>query len=137
MLRALPPGMRWCSRTVTSKPRSASSWAAVIPATPPPRTSTSGTVRCQLEGLTLDRHDAAHVHASDIANEADETLRQARTRTPAAASSRLPMRGAPEYAIDIPERSSAWLDTERHYERVRQAGKGYVHGGAIVIAKAP
>ena len=42
-LRALPPGMSRASRTTTSKPRSASSCAAVSPATPPPRIATSSS----------------------------------------------------------------------------------------------
>jgi len=40
MLRALPPGMSRHSSTTTSKPRSISSCAALMPATPPPRTMT-------------------------------------------------------------------------------------------------
>ena len=40
-LRALPPGMSRASSTTTSNPRSASSCAAVSPATPPPRIATS------------------------------------------------------------------------------------------------
>src|SRR5262245_66446856 len=40
MLRALPPCVERASKTVTRKPRSASSWAALIPATPPPRMAT-------------------------------------------------------------------------------------------------
>src|SRR3954470_553726 len=40
MLRALPPGASRCSYTVTEKPRSASSCAALSPATPPPSTAT-------------------------------------------------------------------------------------------------
>jgi hypothetical protein len=39
MLRALPPSA-FGSTTVTAKPRSANSCAAVSPPTPPPRTST-------------------------------------------------------------------------------------------------
>src|SRR5689334_12318544 len=40
MLRALPPGASRCSYTVTANPRSASSCAALSPATPPPSTAT-------------------------------------------------------------------------------------------------
>src|SRR3954464_4407167 len=40
MLRALPPASGRSSYTTTANPRAASSWAAVIPATPPPRTIT-------------------------------------------------------------------------------------------------
>src|SRR2546428_7498823 len=45
MLRALPPGAPRRSRTTTSKPRSASSWAAVMPAIPPPSTRTLAIVQ--------------------------------------------------------------------------------------------
>src|SRR5262245_44508209 len=42
-LRAFPPGSSGCfSKTATRNPRSTSSWAADIPATPPPRTATLG-----------------------------------------------------------------------------------------------
>ena len=39
-LRALPPAVYRRSKTTTSKPRSTSSCAALIPATPPPRMTT-------------------------------------------------------------------------------------------------
>src|SRR6478735_5589283 len=42
MLRALPPGIERFSSTVTGSPRSRSSWAADMPPTPPPRTTTHG-----------------------------------------------------------------------------------------------
>src|ERR1700712_6081760 len=40
MLRAFPPGASRRSSTTTANPRSANSWAAVIPAMPPPSTTT-------------------------------------------------------------------------------------------------
>ena len=40
MLRALPPAIGLRSNTSTSNPRSTSSCAALIPATPPPRITT-------------------------------------------------------------------------------------------------
>src|SRR5947209_11926192 len=59
MLRALPPAMSRRSRTTTSKPRSMSSCAALMPATPPPRMTTLDTGGC-----------APHVRDVDVALQA-------------------------------------------------------------------
>src|SRR5437763_14865278 len=59
MLRSLPPAMSLRSRTTTSKPRSMSSCAALMPATPPPRMTTLDTGGC-----------APHVRDVDVALQA-------------------------------------------------------------------
>src|SRR5437763_15857788 len=59
MLRSLPPAMSLRSRTTTSKPRSMSSCAALMPATPPPRMTTLDTGGC-----------AQHVRDVDVALQA-------------------------------------------------------------------
>src|ERR1700685_2008711 len=56
MLRALPPAMSRRSRTITSNPRSINSCAAVMPATPPPRTMTLEDIF----RLSMGRSSASH-----------------------------------------------------------------------------
>src|SRR5262245_66660170 len=58
MLRALPPAISPLSSTTTSKPRSISSCAAVIPATPPPRMMTRDGMSYAAQDLTK-RNDRA------------------------------------------------------------------------------